>query len=478
MVCVVKSCRATDGEPSPKSLNTSIMKTTMSRKPNQQRMLPICLCLFMLFTSLFVVSGWTAEPLLSARVFDVREFGAQGDGKTLDTAAIQKALDECGKAGGGIVRFPAGTYLSQPIFLHSQMTIQLDDGAVLRATDERADFANPEKTNSFIAFVNGKNLHDVVITGQGTIDGAGARWWGPAEEARRKTPGYVLPRPNMVVLTGCKNVRVQDVTLQNSPTTHFAPTACEDVIVSNVTVKAPAGAANTDGIDPFGCKNVLITRCRIDVGDDNISIKSSKPIPGRAFASEDITVTDCVFLHGHGMSIGSGTVGGVCDVTVRNCTFENTENGIRIKSQRGKGGTVENISFSNITMKNVDPAITLTSYYMNNSARDLVERSAPKEDPAQPVNATTPIFRNIRISNLTATCQRSAGIIIGLPESPISDVVLENVHITAATAGLSVKNARGIQFKNVTVTNKEGPPFIVENAQVEGLKNTSDTVQK
>jgi polygalacturonase len=278
----------------------------------------------------------------------------------------------------------------------------------------------------------------------------------------------------MIVLTGCKNVRVQDVTLQNSPSIHLAPTACEDVIVSNVTVKAPAGAANTDGIDPLGCKNVLITRCRIDTGDDNISIKSSKAIPGRAFASEDITVTDCVFLHGHGMSIGSGTIGGVRNVTVRNCTFENTENGIRIKSQRGKGGTVENIRFSDITMKNVDPAITLTSYYMNNSARDPVERSAPKEDPAQPVNATTPIFRNIRISNLTATCQRSAGSIIGLPESPISDVVLENVHITAATTGFSVKNTRGIQFKNVTVTNKEGPPFIVENAQVEGLKASGD----
>jgi polygalacturonase len=438
----------------------------------------ILLSLSLLMSLLLPAIGWTAESLASAKVFDVREFGATGDGKTLDTAAIQKALDECGNAGGGSVRFPAGTYLSKPIFLLSRMTLQLDAGAVLQATDERADFENPEKTNSFIAFVNGKNLHDIVITGPGTVDGAGARWWGPAEEARRKTPGYVLPRPTMIVLTGCKNVRVQDVTLQNSPTTHLAPTACEDVIVSNVTVKAPSGAANTDGINPIGCKNVLITRCRIDTGDDNISIKCNRAIPGRAFASEDITVTDCVFLHGHGLSIGSATVGGVRNVTVRNCTFENTENGIRIKSQRGRGGTVENIRVSDITMKNVDPAITLTCYYMNNSARDPVERSAPKDDPAQPVNDTTPIFRNIRISNLTATCQRSAGIIIGLPESPISDVVLENVHVTAATTGLSVKNAKGVQFKNVTITNKDGPPFIVDNAQVEGLEDASDAVRQ
>jgi polygalacturonase len=250
------------------------------------------------------------------------------------------------------------------------------------------------------------------------------------------------------------------------------------VVVSNVTVQAPSGAANTDAIDPINCRNVLITKCRMDVGDDDISIKSNGAIPGRAFASEDITVTDCVFLHGHGLSIGAATVGGVRNVTVRNCTFEDTENGIRIKSRRGRGGTVENIRVSDITMKNVDPAITLTCYYMNNSARDPVERSAPKNDPAQPVTETTPIFRNIRISNLTATCRRSAGIISGLPESPIADVVLENVSITAATTGLSVNNARGIQFKNVTVTNKEGPPFIVENAQVEGLKSAGDTAPK
>jgi len=443
---------------------------------NNLKLNPVSLSLLM--SLMLPTMGWTAESLASAQVFDVRHFGAKGDGKTLDTPAIQKALDECGNAGGGIVQLPAGTYLSQPIFLRSQTTLQLDAGAVLQATDQRADFANPEKTNSFIAFVNGKNLRDVAIVGRGTIDGAGARWWGPAEEARRKTPGYVLPRPTMIVLTGCRNVRVQDVTLQNSPLTHLAPTACEDVLVSNVTVKAPSGAANTDAIDPIGCKNVLITRCRMDVGDDNISIKSNGAIPGRAFASEDITVTDCVFLHGHGMSIGAATVGGVRNATVRNCTFEDTENGIRIKSRRGRGGTVENIRVSDITMKNVDPAITLTCYYMNNSARDVVERSAPKDDPAQPVNETTPIFRNIRISNLTATCRRSAGIIIGLPESPISDVVLENVSITAATTGLSVKNARGIQFKNVTVTNKEGPPFTVENAQVEGLKGASDPLRE
>jgi polygalacturonase len=246
------------------------------------------------------------------------------------------------------------------------------------------------------------------------------------------------------------------------------------VVVEGVTVRAPSHSANTDAIDPSRCRRVLITRCDIDVGDDNIAIKSGKKVPGREFACEDITVTDCIFRHGHGMSIGSETAGGVRNVTVRNCTFEGTENGLRIKSQRGKGGVVENISYSNITMKNVDPAITLTGYYMYSSAGDPTQRSVPKDEAAQPVTDTTPIYRNIRISNLTATCQKSAGIILGLPESQISDVVFENVDITAATTGLSIKNAKGVRLKHVKVTNKEGPPFIVEQAQVEGLKSAKD----
>ncbi len=415
----------------------------------------------------------------AAKVFDVNEFGAKGDGKTLDTEAIQKAIDECGQACGGIVRFPAGNYLSKPIALRSKITLQLDEGAKLQATTNHADFMktpgdwlSAKGGSDFIPFITGKDLTDVTMTGKGTIDGSGEVWWGPAEEARRKTPGYTLPRPNMIVLTGCKNVRLENITLQNSPKFHFVPTNCDGVVVSNVTILAPATAPNSDAIDPSICRNVLITRCRIDVGDDNIAIKSGRKVDGREFACENITVTDCVFLHGHGMSIGSETLGGVRGLTVRNCTFEGTENGIRIKSARGKGGVVENLTYSDITMKNVEPAITFTCYYMNSSARDPVQRSAPKEDAAQPVAEGTPVYRNIRISNLTATCEKSAGIIIGLPESQVSDVVLENVRISAPV-GLTICNAKGVKLKNVKIEVKEGQPFILDNAVVEELETTN-----
>jgi polygalacturonase len=406
-----------------------------------------------------------------SKVFDVRQYGAVGDGKALDTDAIQRALDECGKSGG-VVRFGPGTYLSKPVYVHSHTTIQLDAGAVLQATDEPDDFHSPTGNSAiFLALVNGKDLTDVAITGAGTIDGAGARWWVPAEAARRKTPGLSTPRPRLILLTRCKNLRVQDVTLQNSPSFHLVPVECENVVISNVTIKAPANSPNTDAIDPSICRDVLITGCHIDVGDDNVAIKSGKAVPGRAFACENITVTDCVFLHGHGMSIGSETTGGVSNVLVRNCTFENTENGIRIKSQRGKGGIVEDIRYENITMRNVNPAITFTCYYMNSSAGDPAQ-AAPKDGATS--GYRTPIYRDIHIKNLTATCTKSAGTINGLPDSPILDVLLENVQITAAGAGLQVRNAKGIRLQNVQITAASGPPLVEENAQVEGAESLND----
>ena len=242
------------------------------------------------------------------------------------------------------------------------------------------------------------------------------------------------------------------------------PSECESVVVSNVTILAPERAANTDAIDPSDCKDVLITKCRIDVGDDNVAIKAGKKISGREFASENITVTDCTFLHGHGMSIGSETFGGVRNVTVKNCTFENTENGIRIKSDIKRGGVVENIIYSDITMSNVNPAITFTCYYMNNSAGDAGKPSSTSVDGGK-----IPVYRNIHVRNLTATCQKSAGVILGLPENCISNVVLENVKLSANT-GLMIHNTKNIQFINSSVTVKKGPAFLTENAQIEGLK--------
>ena len=408
---------------------------------------------------------------LRAEVFDVRQSGAVGDGKTFDTVAIQKALDACEAAGGGTVKFPPGIYLSQPLTLHSKTILQLDAGATLQASTNQNDFMKSPgdwakaQSSKFIPFISGRDLTEVTFTGGGTIDGGGSVWWPEAEKARQIKSGYTLPRPNLISLERCKNLRVENITLQNSPKFHLVPVDCEDVVITNVTILAPEHAANTDAIDPSG-RRYLITHCTIDVGDDNVAIKAGKKMPGHDFQSEDFLITDCTFLHGHGMSIGSETAGGVRNVTVRNCTFANTENGIRIKSQRGKGGIVENIFCDGITMSNVNPAITLTCYYANNSSGDAVQPTAA--DAATKVSEKIPTYRNIRISNLTATCPKAAGVITGLPESCISNVVLENVKITAAKSFV-IRNAKDVQLKNVSVTVVKGVPFVLENAQVSGL---------
>jgi polygalacturonase len=356
--------------------------------------------------------------------------------------------------------------------IYSKTIFKIDAGATLQASTNQMDFMKTpgdwlkvKSGSDFIPFIGGKDLEDVTFAGGGVIDGGGAAWWGEAEKARQIKSGYTLPRPNLIVIERSKNLRMENITLQNSPKFHFVPTDCEDVIITNVTILAPEHAANTDAIDPSG-RRMLITKCKIDVGDDNIAIKAGEKIPGHDFESEDITVTDCTFLHGHGMSIGSETAGGVRNVTVKNCTFANTENGIRIKSQRGKGGIVENIFCDGITMSNVNPAITLTCYYANNSSGDTNQPAVA--DEATKVSEKIPTYRNIRISNLTATCPKAAGTIVGLPESCITNVILENVKITAAKS-FEIRNAKGVQLKNVTVTVLKSEPFKLENAEVSGL---------
>jgi len=408
---------------------------------------------------------------LCAATFNVLDLGAKGDGKTFDTAAIQKALDAC-KKSGGTVEFPPGNYLSQPLKIYSKTIFQIDAGATLQASTNQMDFMKTpgdwlaaKSGSDFVPFIGGKDLENVTFTGGGVIDGGGAVWWGEAEKARQKKSGYTLPRPNMIVIQRTKNLRMENITLQNSPKFHFVPTDCEDVVISNVTILAPERAANTDAIDPSG-RRYLITHCKIDVGDDNIAIKAGKKIPGHEFQSEDFLITDCTFLHGHGMSIGSETAGGVRNVTVKNCTFENTENGIRIKSDTRRGGIVENLVCENITMKNVNPAITFTTVYQGTSAGDKKQSGAQTNAAADGGNI--PVYRNLRISNLTATCPKAAGLILGLPESCISNVVLENVKISAAKP-FAISNAKGVQLKDVTVTVPKGEPFVLENAEVSGL---------
>ena len=406
-----------------------------------------------------------AEPnpaAVAPKIFNVKTFGATGDGKTLDTEAIQKALDACAEAGGGTVELPAGTYLSKPIFLKGNgLTVRLDEGAKLQATDNFSDFADPTKHGAVVAFVNANGLDDLTITGKGVIDGAGAKWWPAVREAKKSGKPEPRRRPRLVVLQKCTNLRVEGITLENSPSFHLVPSNCEDVTVEGVTIRAPADSPNTDATDPSACRHVVYRHCTFDVGDDNIAIKSGHIDPAHpGAAAEDFLVDDCTFLAGHGMSIGSETIGGVRNLLVRNCTFNGTTSGIRIKSDRTRGGVVESCTYSNLTMKNVKIPINITSYYPK----------IPATDAMQPVTDKTPRYRNLKIVNVTADSPQSAGWVVGLPECCASNLVFENVRITAPK-GLTIRNAKAVKFMRSEIKTEQGKPLILEaNVEVSGLE--------
>jgi polygalacturonase len=397
-----------------------------------------------------------AQPVIPGHALNLMDFGAVADGTTANTEAFRRAIAAADKAGGGTLVVPAGRYFTGPIDLCSGLNLHLDADATLLFSQNFDDYRI--SGNTYRPLVGAKNCHDIELSGSGTLDGQGGPWWvierKVKSEARAKgLPDAEIGRPRMVVLEGCQRVRLEGVTLSNSPMYHFVPFKCEDVTVDGITIFSPADSPNTDGIDPSVSRRVLITHCRIDTGDDCIAVKAGTHGYGPA---EEILVTDCTFLHGHGCSIGSDTDSGVRNMTVQRCTFDGTEAGVRLKSRRGRGGLVENITYTDLTMKNVGQAIVITSYYYG----------LPKpgvHDETQAVTADTPIWKNIVIRNIVATGgTRDAGLIIGLPEMPAREIVLDNVSI-GARDGLRIGYADGVSLKNVSIAPNVGPALLVED---------------
>jgi polygalacturonase len=392
----------------------------------------------------------SANALDSSTGCNPRAFGAKGDGVSKDTAAIQAAIDACAKQGGGTVRLIAGTYLSAPIVLKSNITLQLDKGATLLGSADHADY--PPLTMFHLPdlqpLVSATNAVHVAITGEGVIDGNGESWWQEARAVRNAgVLGAGHPRPKLIIFDHCRHVRVEGVTIQNSPMWQLVPYYSDDVVIRNIRVLAPPRSPNTDAIDPFSSSHVVIDHVFADVGDDNIAIKSG-PInsPGPDDPTRDVTITDCTFMHGHGLSIGSEISGGAQNVRAERIHFEGTDNGIRVKSNRDRGNDVSHLFFRDIEMKDVKNALVISEYYP--------KILPPDTETAQPVTRLTPHFHDIVLENVTATGSATAGAIVGLPEAPISGVVLRNVKISAKT-GLTIAYAE-VTGKNVTVQAETG----------------------
>jgi len=452
----------------------------------------------LLITALFSMCQLHVDENLP--FFNVLDYGAIADSSVKNTEAISMAIDAAVAVGGGTIYFPAGEYLTGPIHFKNNIRLYVDAGATLKFSDDFDDYlpmilSRWEGTTgmNLSPLIYGYQIENITIEGRGTLDGQGQAWWefyGKLRDENRKygevrtqskwqkmhselNKDTVIPdtwmwdnnnflRPPFIQFYDCKNIQIKDVTIINSPFWTINPELCDNVTITGVTISSPPESYNTDGINPSSCTNVHISNCHISVGDDCITLKSGRDEDGRRIArpAENITITNCTMLNGHGgVVIGSEMSGDIRKVTISNCVFDSTDRGIRLKSMRGRGGVVEEIRISNIVMKNIQlEAIKLNMEY--------------HETPNEPVSERTPRFQNIHISNVTANKVKQAGFLLGLDEMSIENVTFNNINIDAEK-GFECINVNNLEFHNLTVNVTKGPVLKAENVnnlEIDGVK--------
>jgi polygalacturonase len=414
---------------------------------------------------------------------NITDFGAIADKKTLCTVAIHQAISACEIEGGGTVFVPAGHYLTGSILMKSHINLHLDAGAVLVFSNDKVDYPmihsrwEGAEQASHASCVYGKDLENISITGSGTLDGNGVFWWELVKKKKNQ-----FPRPKLVTFEACRNIKIEGITLVNSPSWTVHPIRCKNVKLNGLTIINPKDSPNTDGINPESCQNVHISNCHINVGDDCIAIKSGTEEAQARIPCENIVITNCTMIHGHGgVVIGSEMSGDIRHVTISNCVFEGTDRGIRFKSRRGRGGVVEDIRVSNIIMKHVFcPFVINLYYYCGLKGKD---QYVWDKNP-YPITEKTPTFRRIHFANVTAReVKAAAGFMYGLAENFIEAVTFDqiSIHLTlesepelpAMMAGIKPMTQRGffcgnvqeIQFNQVTIENHQGPAFHMQNSK-------------
>jgi polygalacturonase len=386
-------------------------------------------------------------------VCDPRTFGAKADGKTNDAVAIQKAIDTC-SAKKGTVKLAGGEFVSGPLEIKSNVTFSVAKDAKLLASVDRSDYrkATLMRQATVEPFLHVLNAENVTITGGGVIDGRGQVWWDYVKGVKDAgVLGTDHPRPMGMLIDHSKHVTVEDITVENSGFWQIVPYYSEYLTFRNIRVLGPKrGAPNTDGLDPFSSSHILIEHYYSDTGDDNIAIKSGAiDSPGPDAPSTDIEIRDCEFKSGHGLSIGSEVSGGVQHVHVERVSFQGTDQGIRVKANRDRGSDISDLTFKDITMDDVRTSILISEYYPK------VMPDGPV--PAAPVQRLTPHFHNIRIENVKSTRSDWAGVVVGLPESPVVDIVLKNVTIQAKK-GFQVGYAT-VELDGVKIDSADGKPM-------------------
>lgn len=390
-------------------------------------------------------------PDIPAKTFDVRTLGATGDSRSQDTAPIQNALNMAAKDGGKVL-IPKGVYLCGPLTIGNKTELILEDGAVLRLDDDIDHF--PVVKDHYRNFLEFIGTGDLKISGKGIIDGQGKVWW-ERYDAKKLT----YRRPQLLFAEKCSRLEITGVTFLDPPNTHMSLKDVDDVNIHHMTISAPANSHNTDGIN-ISAKNCTIENCDISTGDDNIAFNfGARRTDGPE--CEHLLIRNCRFGYGHGLSIGSYTSGGLRDLKVEDCIFTGTTSGIRIKSARGRGGIVEDLTYQNIMMQDVRYPVAITSYYPK-------EPVLPEQDTVVLPSERTPVYRNIVIKGLTVVNAAYGIRIWGLPGIPVGAVHFEDVKLSSKK-GSFIYNAERIDFTRCNIINKNSEPLLTYRADITGF---------
>ena len=453
--------------------------------------------------ALLILPGCLFSAGSGRQLFNIADYGAKKDGSALATQAFQQAIAAAKAAGGGVIYVPPGKYISGPVELFSNMTLDIDAGAKIEFPVAPLPFTKGRylgiETLAPMPLIGGHDIENVTLTGRGTITTGDFEAWrkaykdsyeaylklhkgvvstggdetfsanGPqwdhllksleakapvSEEEYRQAAAEV--RPSVVCFMNAKNVLVENVRIIGAPAFVVQLLYVKNATVRNVMLEAFPGP-HANGIVVDSSRFVRISDSYIDVGDDGIVLKSGKDADGLRvnLPTEHVTITNCTVHHAHGaVVLGSETAGSIRNVVASNITAVDTENGIRIKSRRGRGGTVEDVRFDNWSMEKMGVGIVVTSYYI------MGGETSTKEEP---VSERTPVFRNIAVSNVSINGAKKLVDIDGLPEMPIRVLRLTDV-IGTGTVGLTARYTDGLELHHVQLNAGTGPAFSIENA--------------